>query len=81
MPIVTTATCGMKDVIADGKTGLLVPIRDPQAIVNAVERLLGDMHLRARLGQAARIEALERYSWQKVADPLRQVYERLCSTP
>lgn len=79
LPIVTTATCGMKDVVQHEKNGLLVPIRSPQEIVNAVERLLRDPALRARLGQAARAEARLRYNWPKVAEPVREVYERLCS--
>ncbi len=77
MPIVTTATCGMKDVIQDGNNGLLVPIRSPGAIVAAVERLIGDVGLRARLGRAAQTEALEKYTWDRVAQPVRVVYEGL----
>jgi glycosyltransferase involved in cell wall biosynthesis len=69
----------MKDVIEDGRNGLLSPIRSPEAIVAAVERLLGDSALRSRLGQAARAEALQTYNWQRVAEPVREVYERLCS--
>jgi glycosyltransferase involved in cell wall biosynthesis len=78
LPIVTTATCGMKDVILDGVNGLLVPIRSPDAIVNAVERLLKDERLRAELGSNAREDALEKYTWKHVAAPVRVVYERLC---
>jgi glycosyltransferase involved in cell wall biosynthesis len=78
MPVVTTATCGMKDVITDGETGLLAPIRSPQAIVAAVERLIGDPALRARMGQAGRSEAMEKYNWRRVAEPIQAVYERLC---
>lgn len=77
LPSVVTATCGMKDVIADAATGLLVPIRSPDAIVAAIERLMNDEPLRARLGSAARSEALLRYTWDRVAGPVRQVYERL----
>ncbi|HLY99232.1 MAG TPA: glycosyltransferase family 4 protein [Candidatus Angelobacter sp.] len=79
MPIITTATCGMKDVIEEGRSGLLVPIRSPQAIVAAVERLLSDPALRARLGQAARAEALQKYTWPRVAETVRVAYERLCA--
>ncbi len=79
LPIVTTSTCGMKDVIRHEKNGLLVPIRSPQEIVNAVERFLREPALRACLGQAARVDALQNYNWQKVAEPVREVYERLCS--
>jgi len=79
IPVVTTAVCGMKDLIEHDGNGLLVPIRSPERIASAIERLLGDAQLRARLGQAAQQEALEKYSWERVAEPLLDVYERLCS--
>lgn len=78
LPIVTTATCGMKDVIRDGENGLLVPVRSPESVAAAVERLLSDETRRARLGGAARAEALEKYTWERVAAPVLEVYERLC---
>ena len=78
LPIVTTATCGMKDVIQHGRNGLLVPIRSPEAIVRAVERLISSSEYRARLGRAAQADALEKYTWQRVAQPVRTVYEQLC---
>jgi len=79
LPIVTTAACGMKDVIQHGINGLLVPIRSPEAIVEAVEQLISDAAHRARLGRAAQAEALEKYNWERVAAPVREVYESLCS--
>ena len=75
MPIVTTATCGMKDVIQDGRNGLLVPIRSPEAIVAAVERLIASPVFRASLGRVAQADAVEKYTWQKAAEPVRAVYE------
>lgn len=77
LPIVTTATCGMKDVIADGVNGLLVPIRSPQAIATAVTRLAGDRELRERLGRTAQRDAIASYTWDHVAAPVLAVYERL----
>ena len=77
LPIVTTATCGMKDVITDQQTGLLVPIRSREAVVSAIDRLRGDQSLRARLGQAARAEARVRYTWDRSAEPIHQAYEAL----
>jgi glycosyltransferase involved in cell wall biosynthesis len=79
LPVITTATCGMKDVIENGRTGLLVPRRSPDSIVAAVNRLLCDPQLRRTLGQAARAEALETYTWQRAAEPVQEVYERLCA--
>ena len=80
LPIVTTSTCGMKDVIAHGESGLLVPIRSPDAIVEAVERLLSDRPLRERLGRAARERALAHYTWDKVALPVEHAYLRLAQS-
>jgi glycosyltransferase involved in cell wall biosynthesis len=74
LPIVTTQTCGMKDVIANDESGLLVPIRSPEGIVGAVERLVNDRSLRERLGRSARAQALAHYSWEQAAAPVEQVY-------
>jgi glycosyltransferase involved in cell wall biosynthesis len=79
LPIVTTATCGMKDLIRSGENGLLVALRAPREIVGAVELLLRDTTLRSRLGRAAQSEALEKYRWEQVAIPVRLIYEQLCS--
>src|SRR5688572_7357358 len=75
LPVVTTATCGMKDVIADQQTGLLVPIRSPRAIVTAIDTLRANQSLRARLGGAARAEARARYTWDRSAEPVLRAYE------
>ena len=77
LPIVTTDTCGMKDVIADGVNGFLVPIRSPGAIVSAVTQLIGEPNLRARLGRAAQRDASVLYTWERVAMPVFEVYKQL----
>ena len=77
LPIVTTSTCGMKDVIEDGKTGLLVPIRSAEAVVAAVERLVRSSTLRRELGTAARKTALGQYTWDNAALPVLRAYEAL----
>lgn len=77
LPIITTDVCGMKDVIENNRTGLLVPTRSPSAIVEAVKKLISTGELRARLGRNAQAEALDKYTWEKVAIPVCQVYEKL----
>jgi glycosyltransferase involved in cell wall biosynthesis len=74
LPIVTTATCGMKDVIEDGETGLLIPVRSPAAIDAAIARLVRDRALRERVGKGARAAALGRYTWDRVARPVEEAY-------
>ncbi|MDO8794009.1 MAG: glycosyltransferase family 4 protein [Vicinamibacterales bacterium] len=77
LPIVTTATCGMKDVIEDGRTGLLIPTRSPAAAIAAVDGLIADAALRARLGKAAQEEALTRYTWGQAAMRVLTAYEQI----
>ena len=77
LPIVTTAMCGMKDVIHDGENGLLVPVHSPDSIVDALDRLLRSAEMRAKVGQAARADALANYTWPRVAEPVKDAYRRI----
>jgi glycosyltransferase involved in cell wall biosynthesis len=73
-PVVATAVGGLVDAIEDGVTGLLVPPRDPVALRTALERLLGDSLLRARLGAAARALACETFSFDAATDGVLAAY-------
>jgi glycosyltransferase involved in cell wall biosynthesis len=79
LPIVTTATCGMKDIIRDGENGRLVPLYSPGDIVAAVEQLIGDPDYCAQLGRKAQAEALNRYTWERASVLVGDVYGRLCA--
>jgi glycosyltransferase involved in cell wall biosynthesis len=72
--VVATPVGGIPTVIEDGKTGLLVPVRDAAALRAAVERALGDRMLRQRLGAAARKRVDEYCSWNRVTDATLAVY-------
>jgi glycosyltransferase involved in cell wall biosynthesis len=78
-PVVASAVGGLLDAVEDGITGVLVPPRDPRALREALERMLDDPALRARLGEAARRRAEERFSWQAAAEATIAVY-RTAST-
>ncbi len=52
LPIITTPIRGCADYLSDGEHALFVPARDPAALARAVERLLGDDALRARMSAA-----------------------------
>jgi len=75
-PVVATAVGGLAEAVDDGVTGLVVPPRDPAALRAAIERLLGDVELRRRLGAAAGERARERWSWDVAVERLRGAYER-----
>ena len=73
-PVVATAVGGLPDAIEDGVTGLLVPPRDPAALRSALERLLADPALRARLGEAARRHARIAFAWDACIRELLAAY-------
>jgi glycosyltransferase involved in cell wall biosynthesis len=61
MPVVTTDSGSMTEVVADGRNGLVVSQRDPAALAGALERLQADAALRLRLGNEAAATIRERY--------------------
>ena len=79
MPVITTETCGMPDVVEDGHNGLLVPPGDGAAIEGAVLRLAGSADLRRRLGEAAQ-QTMKRYTWKRSADALETLFRHILET-
>lgn len=76
MPVITTETCGMPDVVEDGFNGLLVPPADASAIEEAVLRLAASSELRQGLGQAAQ-STMARYTWERSALMLEKLFRRV----
>ena len=63
------------DVIQDGKNGLLVSPENPIALAAALKKLIEDPSLRFKLGQQARNDAVNMYSWEKYILRLEQIYQ------
>ncbi len=74
VPVVASAVGGLLDLVVDGETGLLAPPGDVSALRAALERLLADGELRARLGNAGRERARE-FSWARVTQLTVSAYE------
>ncbi|MFH8753462.1 glycosyltransferase family 4 protein [Streptomyces rimosus] len=74
VPVVAPAAGGPLDLVEHGRTGLLVPPGDGEAVRDAVGRLAGDPAARARLGAAGRA-AVEHRTWEAVGDELLGHYE------
>jgi rhamnosyl/mannosyltransferase len=60
--------------VDDGRTGLLIPPGDPVALADRVCRLMADGTLAPRLGNAAREEALARYSFDRMVAAFEGIY-------
>ena len=76
MPVITTETCGMPDIVENEFNGLLIPPANAAAIEQSILRLAGSVELRQRLGEAAR-ETMTRYTWERSARLLEALYRNV----
>jgi glycosyltransferase involved in cell wall biosynthesis len=77
LPIVATDIRGCRQVVEPGVTGLLVPARDPGALVDAIAELAVDPERRRRLGIAGRQKAIREFDQQRCIDVTLSTYRRL----
>jgi glycosyltransferase involved in cell wall biosynthesis len=76
-PIVATDTPVHRESVDEARTGLLVPLGDAEALAAALIDLLSDRDRAARLGEAARADALERFTVRRAAEKHEELYLRL----
>jgi len=74
--IVASRIGGLSDLVADGKTGLLVAPNDAQALYEAIRRLLDDADLRERMGAQGRQRVIE-FQAETVVPGIEQVYQEI----
>ena len=72
--VVASAVGGILEVVEDGKTGLLVPPARPDALAEALTRVLGDPALARTMGRAGRTRVEDKFSWTSVAARTQAVY-------
>lgn len=75
--VVTTDVPGCRDAIEPDETGLLVPVRDPQALADAIARLAEDAALRQSMGAAGRALAEREFNIDRVARIHVELYDTL----
>ena len=92
-PVVASAVGGIKEVVVDGETGLLVPLdqltESPFEPVNPgqfardlaakINLLMADPALRQKMATAGRLRAGKNFSWQSIARQTRDLYEEICA--
>jgi glycosyltransferase involved in cell wall biosynthesis len=74
LPVVATNVDGVPEAVADGETGLLVQPADPEAMAEAIGRLLSEPDTRAAMGAAGRRRAETEFSVDRMLDAV----EALC---
>jgi len=74
VPAVTTPVSGIPEVIEDGVTGLIVPVDDPKATADAIDRLRRDPALAHRIASNAAALVRERFDGDRLAADLARLF-------
>jgi glycosyltransferase involved in cell wall biosynthesis len=77
VPVVASAVGGHLDTVLDGRTGALVPPRDPAALAQRLRELLADPARLGAIGSAAATRARSRYGWGRIASETELLYRRV----
>lgn len=81
LPVVTTDWPGCRDIVEHRENGLLVPIRDPVALADALETLVRDPVLRRAMGQRGRARVEGEFSLDSVVRRTLALYTELVEAP
>jgi glycosyltransferase involved in cell wall biosynthesis len=77
VPVVASDLAGLREVLDDGRCGVVVPVADPRALAAAIHRTLTDREEAARRAAIARRRALEVYSFEASVEGMRSMYLQL----
>jgi glycosyltransferase involved in cell wall biosynthesis len=75
VPVISTPITGIPEVVHDGVNGLIVPAGDAAALADAIEKVMRDPELHARLRCAARPSVRDAFDSKKTAERLHQLLE------
>ena len=74
-PVVATDVRGSRDLVRNGKSGLLVPLERPDLLAEALLRLLEDRAMARRMGTAGQ-ELIQEYALERVLQEMDAIYHR-----
>ena len=77
LPVIATDIRGCREVVKRNETGILVPIKDSQALVAAIETLAQDEGRRVELGKEGRRHILKNFDRELVLERLRSFYSQI----
>ena len=74
-PVVATRVNGVPELVIDGKTGFLIPTKDPQATADAICRLLDRPDDARRMGQAAKLRVENDFNAARMVRDIEMLYD------
>jgi starch synthase len=77
--VVASSVGGIPEVVADGKTGLLVPPNDPEALAESINTLTRDPERARAMGTAGRERASTLFDWGRIAEQTADLYQKVAA--
>ena len=79
-PVVVSAVDGFKEVIEQNVTGIIVPVGDVDATVNALERIVTDKNIGKELGKNGRLRVARLYNWENNLESMIHIYKTVLAS-
>jgi len=75
-PVIVTDVGAMPEIVDEGKTGLIVPPKDPESLAKAIIKLLKNNELRKQMGENAHTKLKKDLSWDKICKKTIKIYKK-----
>ena len=76
-PVVATDCGGTREMVIDGETGFVVPVKDPDALAERILEICGDKALGAAMGEKGRRRYTERFTLQHYVNAFTELYQEM----
>jgi glycosyltransferase involved in cell wall biosynthesis len=77
LPIIGTRASGLQELVRDGINGYLVPMKNADALAEAIALLIDDDYERRRMGRQSRKLAEREFAWEYIAEQYLEIYQRV----
>ena len=77
IPVVTTDIRGCREAVDNGKTGILVPVKNPEKLSEAIIYLIENPKIAKEMGERGRIRVVEEFNERLVFDRIKKEYQNL----
>lgn len=77
LPVVGTQASGLQELVRQGVNGYLVPMKNPDALAEALARLIDNGYERRRMGRESRKLAEREFAWEYIAEQYVEVYRKV----
>jgi glycosyltransferase involved in cell wall biosynthesis len=77
IPVITTNIGALSEMVLDGRTGYIIPPKNPDILAEKINLLVEDPHLRRKMGRAGRERFLSMYSFDAYSSNIQEIFNDL----